>query len=601
MVRRLQFWFFMQALFFSPVLFSQDNFIETRDISIGNSHTCALTSQGIKCWGDAELPTLKAPVDAITNPRSIAAGNRFSCMIVDEGVRCWGEIPDTSESNILIEQKDLGQPKLLTAGHNHACAVTMDDQIKCWGENLFGETQPPAGLTSITEISAGMNNTCAIAAGKVYCWGIETTNSTAVPEGLKNPRNLTSGWWHHCVYTDDGIRCWGNPYKTENTPDDVKMISQFASGDFYNCALVPEGVKCWDQKGKTKLVEESAGAFKVAVGTATACAITTQKGVICWKLYGDNAYKLSKSYVPSGSIKEIQHVSAGYNSTCVYGDGNKLKCWGANPFGSLDTPDILPGPVSRISHGSKRTCAIRYSQLTCWGKADEKEYKIPDNIGNVSYVAVGGYHVCGGNPEKVRCWGEDEGQVSNVPRRVTNITKLVAGNYHACAEANNQVMCWGGVSLMNGVNPPEPIYYPRAMCAGGTFSCAIDLAGDVKCWGSKAEPPPEVPEGGSGGGGETGELPPSLAFLNIKGESAFAPGSIRNATEIACGLAHACALYENKIKCWDTDGTVLKTPEMVNPRKLSAGANHTCAVTDTGLKCWGGMLNMDMPDYSLSR
>ncbi len=633
---------FLQFFLHASSVFSQDNFVETKEISIGNNHACAVTGQGIKCWGEAEVPTLKAPVDVATNPRGLVTGNRFSCMLIDEGVRCWGEIPETTGPDILIEHKDLNQPKLLTVGHNHACAVTADDQIKCWGENLFGETLPPAGLLGITEISAGMNNTCAIAQGRVVCWGIDTTGSITVPEGLRNPRNLTSGWWHHCVATDDGIRCWGNPYKDYVIPEDVKMVSNFASGDFYNCAIVPEGVKCWDQKGKTKIAEETAGAYKVSVGTATACAITPAKGVVCWKLYGENAYKVQRSYVPAGGIKDITHVSAGYNSTCVFGDGNKLKCWGANPYGSITVPDVLPGPVSKISHGSKRTCAVRHAQLTCWGDA-EKSFDVPETIGNVSYVAVGGSHVCAANPERAICWGENEGQVFPVPKSITNISKLAAGNFHACAETNNEVKCWGGKGLVSGVSPSEKIAYPRAICAGGTFSCAINIEGNVQCWGSKEvvpEPPPEPED--DNGPPPTPPTPPTppvepprpptppvepptpptpptppkppieegeeeffdsftLVKKNRNKNLGFAPSSVRNATELGCGIGHACAISEGKIKCWDNDGSTLKTPEVKNPRKLSVGANHSCVLGDEGFKCWGGMLNMEMPDYSLTK
>lgn len=597
MYRRLVFQFLLQSALFVPLAFSQENFLESREITVGNNHSCALTSQGVKCWGEAEQDTLKAPFDLATNPRNLAAGNRFSCMIIDEGIRCWGEIPETNKNDVLFGQSELNLPKLLSVGHNHGCAVSTDNHIKCWGENLFGETNPPQGIGNISEISSGMNNTCAIADGRVHCWGLNTTGSLDVPDGLRNPRNLTSGWWHHCVATDDGIACWGNPYKKYTVPEEVKNLTQFTSGDFYNCAIAPEGVKCWDHKGRVKLVEESTGATKVSVGSAIGCAISPAKGVFCWKLYGENAYKLTKSYVPSGGIKEITHLEAGYNSTCAYGDGGKLKCWGANPYGSLTVPETLTGRITRISHGSKRTCAVSNAKVSCWGDTD-KYYDVPENIGNISYVAVGGYHVCAASPEKARCWGENEGGVMEVPRSVTNISKLVAGNFHACAEANYEVVCWGGKTFVSGVNPSEKIQYPRAMCAGSTFSCAITVDGHVKCWGRKEvpnEPPPPTET-------ETPPTPPqTFRGSNFAQGFNYTPSSLKNATEIACGNSHACAVVENQVKCWDTDGSILKVPEMINPRKLTAGANHTCALTDAGLKCWGGMLNMEMPDYSLTK
>jgi alpha-tubulin suppressor-like RCC1 family protein len=600
MVRKYLSLLFVQTALFISTGYSQDNFIETKEFAIGNNHACASTSAGIKCWGEAEQTTLKAPLDFTSNPRSLSAGNRFTCMIVDEGVKCWGDIPDTSKKEILIENKDLNQPKLLSVGQGHACAVSMEGKIKCWGENLFGETRPPEGLENVTEISVGMNNSCAIANGKVVCWGLYTTGSTEVPEGLTNPRNLTSGWWHHCVATDDGIKCWGNPYKKE-TPAEVKSLTNFVSGDFYNCAVVPEGVKCWDQKGKVSLVEESAGAYKVGIGTGIACALSPIKGMFCWKLYGTDSYKVMKSYVPSGGIKEIKYIAAGNNSTCVYGDNGKMKCWGTNPFGSTTVPDVIPGPVSSISHGSRRTCSVANAQLSCWGDKDTY-YDTPQNLGNISYISVGEYHVCAASPDKVKCWGENMGGVFEVPKTVTNISNLQSGSFHSCAVANNQVVCWGGKTYVVGVNPPEPIIFPRALCAGQFFSCALDAGGDVKCWGEHDTTPEPTPEGGDEPPGFTKARSFTKSDgMNFASNFNYAPSTVKNASELVCGTAHACAVYEGKVKCWSSDGENLKVPEMINPRQISAGANHTCAITDNGLKCWGGMFNIDMPDFSLSK
>lgn len=557
---------------------------ETFEITAGHSHVCALTSVGVKCFGNAESITTKTPL-TLKNPRMLKASNRFSCAIVDDGTRCWGEIPNTTKRDVLIPNKTLPKPKLLSLGYEHACAVSSTDKIKCWGRNDYGESTPPVKLKKITELSLGMNNSCAIASGKVVCWGIAVTGSVDVPRNLVNPRNLTSGWWHHCVQTDNGVKCWGSPYKDYILPDDAN-IKEFTSGGFFNCALLSEGVKCWDETGKTTLVEESSGATKLSVGSTFACAVTPLKGVICWKLsINKGQFKLMKSFVPAGKITKIENISAGQASTCAYGDGGKLKCWGANFEGALDVPLELPGPLSQLTLGSHRTCALKDSVLTCWGDISSI-YKTPVDLGPVSFVSSGGKHVCAGNEEKIKCWGDNLRGAVDVPKELGSFSQISSGMLHSCAVANDEVTCWGGEGLIKNVNPAKKLIKPKAMCAGGTFSCAIDNSGKVQCWGEK--------------------IPFSDDGLNseLANEVLMVPEEIAGAAEISCGLSHGCAIYNGKIKCWgnsDFDQERLAPPAIKNPRMLTAGWNHTCALGDKGLTCWGTMIGMDMPTYSLEK
>ena len=562
-------------------------FTKTFELSVGQDHVCAQTSLGIRCFGNSERVTLQPP-KAGTKPRFIRAGNRFSCMIVDEGVKCWGEIPNTTKREILISKKTLSNPRLLAVGYGHACAVSEKDKIICWGGNNFGESIPPRNLTSITEISLGMNNSCVIANGSVSCWGMSSIGSIDVPYFLKNPRNLTSGQWHHCVQTDEGVKCWGYPY-TNFVPPDDETIQSFTSGGFDNCALVNEGVKCWNESGKTKLVDDSLGAYKLSMGFTNACAVTTDRGVICWQLNISSnkaSYKLLQSFVPAGGISKIENISAGHASICAYGDQNNIKCWGFNPAGALDVPTTIPGPITKLSVGPHKTCTIVDSILNCWGDRDSS-YNTPKDLGNVSFVSSGGLHVCAATSDQIKCWGENIRGALDVPKKLTNISQISSGFSHVCVIANTQVNCWGGEGLIKNINPNPKLVNIKSVCAGGTFSCAISNTGKIKCWGDQVQFV-----------GDTKKIDgTSNNVLNI-------PKVLQTekVTEVSCGLSHACAIYNGKIKCWGDSYFLperLLAPAIKNPRQLSAGWNHTCALGDAGLSCWGTMLNMEMPAYSL--
>ncbi|MDO9184296.1 MAG: RCC1 domain-containing protein [Bacteriovorax sp.] len=573
---------------FSNFLQASDIFIDTFDIAVGRNHVCTNTSAGIKCFGNAEKATLRAPIKG-KNPRHLQVGNRFSCMIVDEGIKCWGEIPNSKKTEILIGNKTIKNPKLLSVGYEHACAVSSNEKIKCWGNNEYGELNPPSGLSNITEISLGMNNSCVIASNRLVCWGMSIEGTTNFPSDITNPKNLTSGWWHHCVQSDDGIKCWGYPYKDFVIPDDIS-IKVFSSGGLYNCAITDIGVKCWDESGKTSFVEDSMGASKLSVGANIGCAVTNIKGVICWRLgiISKGNYQLLKSFVPAGGITDIKFVSASHASTCVFGDNNNLKCWGFNPDNALDVPSTLVSQITELSVGPHKTCTISDSLLSCWGDRNSA-YDIPKNLGEVRFVSSGGNQVCAGTHDQLRCWGENIRGALDIPKNLSQISQISSGLTHVCAIANQKISCWGGEGLIKNINPPLGLPTMHSVCAGGTFSCGLSSKGKIQCWGDKIQFV-----------GDTNSIDHSNnGVLSI-------PVEVQNSAvqEISCGLSHACAIYNGKIKCWGDSQFLperLSVPVVKNPRQISSGWNHSCVLDDKGLSCWGSMLNIEMPSYSLEK
>src|SRR5690606_19468965 len=78
----------------------------------------------------------------------------------------------------------------ITAGTNHACAVTTEDGAVCWGRGIEGQLGDGESadrstipvrvrgvdgngyLTDVTEITAGSEYTCAVTAdAEAVCWG----------------------------------------------------------------------------------------------------------------------------------------------------------------------------------------------------------------------------------------------------------------------------------------------------------------------------------------------------------------------------------------------------------------------------------------------
>lgn len=113
-----------------------------RQISSGLVHTCALTDNGVECWGakhidglkDANFGQVNAPY--LKNPRQISSGGYHTCALTDEGVKCWGALDPAEGKKVNFGQAKvpyLKNPRQISSGWVHTCALT-DDGVQCWGK-----------------------------------------------------------------------------------------------------------------------------------------------------------------------------------------------------------------------------------------------------------------------------------------------------------------------------------------------------------------------------------------------------------------------------------------------------------------------------------
>jgi hypothetical protein len=67
--------------------------------------------------------------------------------------------------------------------------VTVAGLVRCWGYNGYGQTDVPADLGLVTQVSAGDAHSCALTiSGLVRCWGSNGSGETAVPSsGISSP------------------------------------------------------------------------------------------------------------------------------------------------------------------------------------------------------------------------------------------------------------------------------------------------------------------------------------------------------------------------------------------------------------------------------
>jgi predicted outer membrane repeat protein len=324
----------------------------------------------------------------------------------------------------------------VSVGHEHACALTTQGGVKCWGQNDYGQLGDGTnfrrytpvdvvGLNSgVVAISAGEYHTCAVlGTGGVKCWGSNTdgklgdgtTQSSNIPvdvHGLIGSiYKIVLGLNHTCALSGAGaVQCWGNNWagqlgdgtnQTSYVPVDVVGlsggVSDISAGQEYACAIVGGGAKCWgfnlggelgngnneNSNSPVDVVGLSAGALSISGEYFHTCAVTGT-GVKCW----------------------------GGNWAGQLGDGSTNSYW---------TPvDVygLGSGVTAIAAGGINTCAILGSgEVRCWG--DNQLHQVVD----------------GPNPF--------EPFPMDMPRLSGNITHISINNVTLCAVVDGGVKCWG--------------------------------------------------------------------------------------------------------------------------------------------------------------
>jgi alpha-tubulin suppressor-like RCC1 family protein len=205
------------------------------------------------------------------------------------------------------------------------------------------------------------------------------------------------------------------------------------------------------------------------------------------------------------------------------------------------------------------------------GESGSLAFELKNAIGDVT---TGGLHTCSLDLTNLpACWGQNEhdqlGFASSSDPKISTVPLAISG--------------------LTGV---------RSIAAGAYHTCALMLAGEVKCWGRNSE--------GQLGDGTIVERSTPTTVPNLTG-----------VREIEAGNFHTCARTEtNGVKCWGYNGAgqlgaasadtcgasgitfaCSKTPLPVTgiaegALVLAAGGDHTCALITTALnarqlKCWG--------------
>ncbi|RDV37158.1 hypothetical protein DV096_14330 [Bradymonadaceae bacterium TMQ3] len=221
-------------------------------------HACALGSDG-KVWcaganaagqlGDNTHTTRGElqPVEGLQNAAGVALSPvHNSCAWDTEGALwCWGgnesgllgATTDADNSPMPVRIADLPPVTAAALGAYHACALSADGRVFCWGENRRGQlgrgsasspdpTPQPVELNKkAIALTAGLEHTCALTeTGDVFCWGHNrhgalgtSTEGDIAPAPLQlklsEPAHaIAAAGYHTCTVTgpERTLTCWGD-------------------------------------------------------------------------------------------------------------------------------------------------------------------------------------------------------------------------------------------------------------------------------------------------------------------------------------------------------------------------------------------------------
>jgi hypothetical protein len=272
--------------------------------------------------------------------------------------------------------------------------------------------------------------------GRVKCWGDNTYGQTNVPPGLTNAVSIASGGYHGLALKNDGtVSAWGyNGFGQANVPANLTNAIALAAGVYHSLALKNDGtVAEWggNNFGQLNMPAGLTGVVAVNAGAYHSLALKADGTVISWGYNNDG-----QTNVPAGLFNAIAVAGGFYYSVALKADGT-VTAWGDNTYGQTSVPAGLSNVVA-ISSGGYHCLALKADgTLAGWGQNNYGQTNIPPNLNHVAAIACGDYFnlavITNGT---VVAWGYDSSGQTNLLPGLTNIAQLAGGVSHGMAIGN---------------------------------------------------------------------------------------------------------------------------------------------------------------------
>ena len=286
----------------------------------------------------------------------------------------------------------------VSAGESHACGITPAGVAYCWGSDgragalgagaLLGNCFPYGSITgwgcsltpvpvagglTFSQISAGDEYTCGIAAGgAAYCWGYNEFGQLGTGSTISSasPVPVTGGLTFAQISADEAITCalttagkaycWGPGYLGDGTANPSPSPVAVAGGVRFT---------------------------QISAAQDHTCGLTAAGSAHCWGWLPElPTHTLSPVQVALPPGVTLTRLDSGGYTTCGLTAAGAAWCWGANPYSGPDyyvaAPTLVPGGLTfaTLSTGIYASCGITRDNLAyCWNQDKaivEQPYKV---------------------------------------------------------------------------------------------------------------------------------------------------------------------------------------------------------------------------------
>lgn len=327
-----------------------------RDVAANSGAACAIRTDGpLICWGSNGSGILDAPAGSFVD---VSVGGNDACAIEESGaVRCWGGYgpgsrpPRAGYEDIQLNPVSSGHCFLRPDGHRectgagpsdwidpasvdvfdmfhqNSCAVSVEGALECWGNDLAGVLDPPAGR--FVDVAVGGDFACALSpSGTMRCWG---DAAPSPPSGVFE--SIHRSWATVCGQRVDGrLTCAVSPDAVDPiTLPPSDEFGEVALGDFGGCGLLADhSATCWGTDFEGDALAAPVGSFRSLTSALSGfCAVDlSDDSLRCW---GD----VFHGPEPAGRFEQVE---LGNDESCALRLDGVVQCWGltaalGEPFG----------------------------------------------------------------------------------------------------------------------------------------------------------------------------------------------------------------------------------------------------------------------------
>ncbi|MFH1371052.1 MAG: RHS repeat-associated core domain-containing protein [Planctomycetota bacterium] len=285
----------------------------------------------------------------------------------------------------------------IAGGGYQSLVLKNDGSLLAWGDNMFGESDVPAG-NDYVYIASGCEHSLAIRNnGTLVGWGWNWYHQADVCDG-NDFGAVDAGNFHSIALKNNGtIVCWGDNTYGQSTPPEGNDFAAIDAGYTHNLALRSNGsIVEWGENPANLPPPSGYDFVAVSAGADSSVALKSDGSIVCW---GDDYYGVDELIPPAGN--DFNAISAGYFYSLALKNDGTIVGWGGDWWGQVS--NIPEGnDFVAISAGEFHGLALKSDgTIVVWGNNDTQQLRTPTIMvfERYSYYAFGETTIRGTNGE----------------------------------------------------------------------------------------------------------------------------------------------------------------------------------------------------------